>query len=261
MLNKLSQILGKLCQKEPESEPNGYRLDKKSKLYLPNSFFIESRQNLSEKEAKPKELSRHPLTVVVFGFLLTGVAGTLFSNYYNDKQIERDRFFKITAARRLAIQDFARLIYHRRTRAAMLASSFLRLAPLEEVKERKRLYDDAFVDWDSRIQANLFLIRSVMESEGYSNFEYHVEFRLVPIFREIDKCLTQAYDQRLINESPQETLKSCQIRTILQHSLDCSYAITDQLFRIAAPIEPLSSDEIERRLERANTEVINSCSQ
>ena len=98
-----------------------------------------------------------------------------------------------------------------------------------------------------------------MESEGYSQFEEYVEVRLVSIFREIDTCLTKAYDQRLKNENPDKTLKNCKIKNMLKDSLDCSYTITDQLFQIAAPIKPISTNEIEQKIEVAETLVIQNC--
>jgi hypothetical protein len=212
-----------------------------------------------EKKQEPTKLSRHPLVAIVVGFLLTGIAGTWLSNFYSERQIERDRFEQITEARRAALQEFATLIYHRLTRAQMLASSLRRSAPLEELKERKRLYDDAFVDWGSTLQANLFLIRSVMESEGYSDFERHVEFRLVPILREVDACLTRAFDERLRGHGTKAILQDCDITNSLQLALDCSYAITDGLFQLAAPIEPLSLPEAERRRSSANREIKKKC--
>ncbi|UJB72334.1 hypothetical protein HRE53_27470 (plasmid) [Acaryochloris sp. 'Moss Beach'] len=87
----------------------------------------------------------HSLTGIVVGFILTGVIGTLLSNYYSNEQLDRQKFLQITTSRRSAIKDFASLLYLRLSRADMLASSLKRSAPLEETKERKKLYDDAFV--------------------------------------------------------------------------------------------------------------------
>lgn len=211
------------------------------------------------KHIEPRKLSRHPLTAVIVAFLLTGIAGTLLSNYYSEKQIERDRFQQITEARLATLQEFARLIYYRLTRAQMLFSSLRRAAPIEELKERKKLYDDAFVEWGAKLQSNLFLIRSVMELQGYSDFESHVEFRLVPIMREIDASLTTAYDDRLKGHDTKDTLKKCGITDSMQIAIDCSYAITDGLFQLAAPIEPLSREEAESRRSAANQEITNKC--
>ncbi len=201
----------------------------------------------------------HQLTGIGVGFLLTGVIGTLLSNYYSNKQFEREKFLEITNTRRSAIQSFASLIYLRLSRADMLTSSLKRSAPLEEVKDRKKLYDDAYVSWNSNLQANLFLIRSVIEAKGYSDFEGHVEFRLTPILTKVDACLTQAYDQKLKNVNPKKVLESCKLKDILNLSQDCSYAITDGLFKIAAPIEAFPPDKFTEILETENGKVIKQC--
>jgi len=214
---------------------------------------------MDTKKEERGNLSKHPLTLVLVGFLLTGVAGTWLSNFYSERQIERDRFQQVTESRRAALQEFATLIYHRLIRAQMLASSLRRSAPLEELKEKKRLYDDAFVDWGAKLQVNLFLIRSVMESDGYSDFESHVEFRLIPQLREIDACLTRAFDERLEGHDTKVILENCEITKRLQLALDCTYAITDGLFQLAAPIEPLSPQEREKRRSTANREIMNKC--
>jgi hypothetical protein len=199
------------------------------------------------------------LTGIAVGFLFTGVIGTLLSNYYSNKQFEREKFLEMTNTRRSAIQNFASLIYLRLSRADMVTSSLNRSAPLEEVKDRKKLYDDAYVNWNSNLQSNLFLIRSVIEAKGYSDFEGHVEFRLTPILSKVDACLTKAYDQKLKNVNPKKILDSCKIRDILNLSQDCSYAITDGLFKIAAPIEPFPPDKFTKVLETENAVVVKQC--
>jgi hypothetical protein len=220
---------------------------------------LENKLNWEKIKSITISILNHSLTGVAVGFLLTGVIGTVLSDYYSNKQFEREKFIEITNARRSAIQNFASLIYLRLSKADMVVSSLRRSAPIEELKDRKKLYDDAYVNWNSNLQANLFLIRSVIETKGYSDFEGHVEFRLTPILSKVDSCLTQAYDQKLRNMDSKKILDSCKIRDILILSQDCSYAITDGLFKIAAPIEPLPAGQLTKLLESENAEVIKQC--
>lgn len=196
------------------------------------------------------DLSRHPLAVVVVGFLLTGVVGTFLSNRITERQRDRERFLQITDARRTAIQDFARTLYERRARTDMLASSLRRHAPENELSERKRLYDEIYVRWEKDLQPNLFMIRSAMESDDYTTLEGDVESKLAPLLRQLDTCITVAYDARLQGGNPSAQLSSCRYQAVLSASRDCAYAITDQLFRIAvrtAPPSPLEASELRRR--------------
>ena len=202
------------------------------------------------ENGKKAALSRHPLTVVIVAFVLSGLLGTLFSAWLSNRQAETERLRLEAEARKAAVQAFSRHVYERRARAEMLASSFRRGAPIEEVRERKQLYDEAYVQWNANHQANLFLVREVLQEEQYSFFESSVEFVLVgKIFAPLDGCLTRAYDARLNQEDPNAILDQCEGRRLLQEALDCGYAITDELYRLSggATTRADAADEIAAR--------------
>lgn len=181
-----------------------------------------------------RPLSRHPLTVVVVAFALSGVLGTIFSSWIKKSYEETQHFRMESESRKSAVQNFSRFVYKRRARAEMLASSFRRRAPLEEIKERKKLYDEEYVQWNANHQSNLFLIREVLAEDKYSYFEHVVEFLLVgKIFSPLDKCLTDAYDAILLEEDAVAILDRCSARDLIQLSLDCGYVITDELFKLS----------------------------
>lgn len=156
-----------------------------------------------------------------------------FSRDVRQRNFERERAQQQAnyAASTKAIQDFSKLMYERQTRSMLLYSSFNRNAPIEEVRERKKEYDRTFVDWGAQHQANLLMIRNAVKAKTYSDFEGVIEFGLVPIFRRIDACLTESYDARIRDESVAPILERCQVSEELRLSIDCSYAITDELFR------------------------------
>lgn len=142
--------------------------------------------------------------------------------------------FQRSEARQSAVRDFSTFIYERRARAELLASALLRGAPQAEVTERKQLYDQTYVRWNTNHQANLLLIRQVLGEQGYSEFENLVEFRLViKVFKPLDDCLTSAYDRRLRGGDPNPILRGCRATVLIQQALDCGYALTDELFRIS----------------------------
>lgn len=203
--------------------------------------------------------ARHPLTITTVGFLLTGVLGTLLSRYLSERQQQRDRFLQVTAARQSAVQEFARTAYDRWVRADMLWSALSRNAPMDEVRSRKSVYDEAYARWGRDLQANLFMIRTTMEAGGYTAFESDVEFRLTPILRGIDSCLTRAYDRRLRGADVGKTLSSCGMGSRFKAALNCTYAVTDQLFRIAVPLAPLTSLQREEAKRAAAAEIQAKC--
>lgn len=143
--------------------------------------------------------------------------------------------------RQLAVGNFSRFIYERRVRSELLLSSLRRHSanPVAESKqellERKRLYDDAYVAWNANHQANLLLVRQVLGSAMYSNFEALVEFRLAAkTFAPLDGCLTQAYDLAVRGKDPRSLLDECNAKELVQRALDCGYAITDELYKLSA---------------------------
>jgi hypothetical protein len=147
---------------------------------------------------------------------------------------------QLADTRRTAIQALSRFIYDRRVRAELLASALRRnaeqpvAASVDELVKRKQLYDEAYAAWNANHQANLFLVRQVLGVEDYSEFENVVEFRLVKLtFSPLDACLTRAYDRAIRGGDPRPELETCRATELLQRALDCGYAITDELFKLA----------------------------
>ena len=195
---------------------------------------------------------RHPLMIVAVTFFLSGILGAIFTQWLavRDKTAEAERV--AFENRKTAVQNLSRFIYERRSRAEMLASSIRRDAPLEEIKDRKRLYDEAYVRWNSNSQANLFLIRDVLQEDEYSFFEYIVESVLtVKILKPLDACLTSAYDHQIAGEDGVAVLDRCNSGMLLTRVMDCGYAITDELYRLSdisgARTKEEAMDEISRR--------------
>jgi hypothetical protein len=156
-------------------------------------------------------------------------------------QIELAKTEEEIRIRQQSVERFSQYIYERRTRSELLLSGLKRHArdPTElsknEVVERKRLYDDAYVKWNANNQANLFLIRQVLGMKTYTTFEQIVETRLVgKIFNPLDACLTRAYDAAIRNSDPMPILDACDAKDLVQQALDCGYAVTDQLFQLSA---------------------------
>lgn len=192
---------------------------------------------------------RHPLLTILVAFFLTGIVGTVFTSNITQNQRLREIQRTEIEERKNAVREFSRAVYERRTRASMLFSALKRKAQIDEIKQRKNLYDDAFVEWNINHQANLFIIRDLMEESDYSKFEGFIEFRLVNnILGPIDRCLTSAYDEHIREGEANRILEACNITVLLQRALDCSYAITDELYRLSQT----TSNSIHGKLEAAD---------
>ncbi|MDX2306993.1 MAG: hypothetical protein NW216_02010 [Hyphomicrobium sp.] len=160
--------------------------------------------------------------------------------------------------RRQSIESLVHLVYERRTRGGMLASSLRRDADIDEVRFRKRAYDEAYVEWNKTIMQNIFSIREVTGVVTLSKLESHLEDGLIAAFADVDRCLTKAYDARLKNEDPKPILVACEMPMLHQFTLDCGATFTNELYKLSRlSFMPASSvpgegpDVSERRIAEA----------
>lgn len=134
-------------------------------------------------------------------------------------------------ARKQSIESLVHLVYERRTRAGMVASALRRGADLDEVRFRKRAYDEAYVDWNKNIMQNIFAIREVTGEHMMSNLEKYFEDGLVAAMSDVDRCLTKAYDARIANAEPKPILDACSMTLVHQFVLDCGATFTNELYK------------------------------
>jgi hypothetical protein len=182
---------------------------------------------------------------------LTPIAIAYFSFQLNDAQIrqkeyqeELNRNRDATILKQNAIGTLSHFIYDRRVRSELLLSAIKRhnLERTQESKDdliyRKRLYDAAYAEWNSSHQANLLLVRQMLNVGDYSSFESAIEHGLsLRLFKPLDKCLTDAFNRTLLGEDQSGEIEKCRASELIQSSLDCGYAITDELFRLTWRME------------------------
>ena len=160
------------------------------------------------------------LTAAINGLVTASVGAWLAHAYANNQ------------SRRESVQGLADLIYERRTRGGLVVSSLRRGADLEELRYRKRAYDDVYVEWNKRIQTNLLQIRELIGAREANAFEGLMQDGLVPALTAMDGCLTKGYDVRIAGQDPVAIVDGCQYQMLHQFSLDCAKAMTDELHRL-----------------------------
>ena len=170
-------------------------------------------------------LARHNLIVfalltAAFNGIVTASVGGWLAQTYADHH-----------SRRSYVQNIADLIYERHTRARMVLSSVRRGADVEEVRYRKRAYDEVFVEWNKKIQNNVLPIRQAMGAADTSEFETMLQTLLAPALSELDICLTKVYDLKLAGGDYAALLGQCQREELSKFILSCGSGITDELFR------------------------------
>jgi hypothetical protein len=198
-----------------------------------------------------EKASNNDLVKLLFGFFLTGIVGFILTSHYQQEQ-------SLQQARVAGVNSFSDALYSRYTRAFMLASAIRRGASDDELKKRKEQYDDAYVAWGSTLRRNMFVLRQAQDTVQYSKFESVVQYKLVPLYNEIDKCLTAAYDsrfsRRLPNDSVNHSLDQClgkdptepnKLSAYFQAALDCSSATTGVFYKrvMGGPSVRLTGDD------------------
>lgn len=160
------------------------------------------------------------LSAIINGLVTAGVGAWLAQTYaaYQKKTT--------------AIQSIADLVYERRTRAGMVVWAIKRNAELDELRYRKRAYDEAFVSWNTKVQRNIFMIRDISGQKGVTRLETQFQDLLVPGLTATDHCLTKAYDARLVGGDPLPVLDACQMTGLHQFTLDCAATFTNELDRL-----------------------------
>ncbi|WP_295557961.1 hypothetical protein [uncultured Hyphomicrobium sp.] len=138
-------------------------------------------------------------------------------------------------ARRAAIETIAHLVYERRTRAGMVASSIRRNAEIEEMRQRKQAYDEAYVDWNKNVMLNLFAIREAAGDFNISSLEPVFEDHLIAAMADQDRCVTKAYDARIANQDAKLVLEECRMAALHQYVLDCGATFTNELYKLTEP--------------------------
>ncbi len=160
------------------------------------------------------------LSAIINGLVTAGVGAWLAQTYSAYQR-------KTTA-----IQGIADLVYERRTRAGMVVWAIKRNAELDELRYRKRAYDEAFVAWNTKTQRNIFMIRDVSGQKGVTRLETQFQELLVPGLTATDHCLTKAYDLRLNGGDALPVLDACRMADLHQFTLDCAATFTNELDRL-----------------------------
>jgi len=184
-------------------------LSKLIRAELESSEVMKHLQAYEERTRPPTlgEVARHPFVLTVLGFCLTAIFGSLLEREYSAKQVaqaEREAAIVLAheqeAEAQRAFAAIEALTSERITRGAMLKSAIKR-GSAEEVGPRKRVYDEAYVDWNTEIQARFVeLRRHVTDTNGNvsvlgTKYEAAISKVLTPMLSQIDACLTQAFDQ------------------------------------------------------------------
>ncbi len=202
---------------------------------------------------RPEE---HPTGRRVLEILLVSSAATWVGGYITFRNHEQDLSVATRNSAVAAVSDLSDLTSARRERAALVISSIRRGAPREEVEPRKLAYDEAYVNWNSKVPGELLRIRASLNLDYGSYFEDYIDgltntSRLKHIYPDqrdsqtiaaspgllsiMDKCLTRAYDSYRLakfadNRAAYAIIQGCQFNPMYNDLVICVSDVSRVLY-------------------------------
>jgi hypothetical protein len=195
-----------------------------------------------------RQLIVFALASAVINGIITASVGAWLAQTYSKYQ-----------ARRAAIETIAHLVYERRTRAGMVASSIRRNAEIDEIRQRKQAYDEAYVDWNKNVMLNLIAIREAAGDLNVSSLEPVFEDHLIAAMADQDRCVTKAYDARIANQDAKLILEECRMATLHQYVLDCGATFTNELYKMTEPTFVPFTGQFAKTKELAEKRIRSYC--
>ncbi|MBK1658184.1 hypothetical protein [Paracraurococcus ruber] len=173
---------------------------------------------MAERGSRLAEALRHPLCLALVSFLLTGVLANLVSRGLDQQARERDREAELRAYASRTITEVTELIFERLHRAELVGSSVIRRAPVEEIKERKRSYDEAYLRWNIRLAGNQQRLAALLGPDRLPELRAFLDVGITQLFRLADACLTDAYDLYLPGteeamQAARRRVEACEVET------------------------------------------------
>jgi len=194
---------------------------------------------------------RHPLTITIIGFLLSGIIGVSFTNWLNSTAKSRELEAALHRRAVNAVIELADLMHERRTRAVLVASAIYRGSSIKEVEARKWSYDDVYVRWNTKLPGILLGIRDqVFKKFGLDEFEDYISALThqgnlghtlpdssaiwqVGYLTLMDSCITDAFDAYVSGKlTSSAILDNCHFNFLNTGVLKCSTTMLDSLHKI-----------------------------
>jgi hypothetical protein len=190
-------------------------------------------EQIKKTFTSPRSFLEHPLTLLVAGFIFTGVIGTLFSwriQAHDSGRADETRHYQSSTK---AVADFSNALYLRYVRAGMVKAALSRGASVDEVRHRKELYDEALVQQESNVMSSFLLIREALKKQDYDDWEVQYDRALKPLLSNLDGSLTKATDDYLQQSKARnqhQTIDLSQANIDYKDVVNCEYALVNGMF-------------------------------
>jgi len=189
----------------------------------------------AEKTAKRKGLLSHPMTNMVVGFLLTGVLGTALTQYFMDRRDQEKARSAAVVTRKEAVRELSHLMAARQLQAQLMVEAIEAGASEEELNKIKHENHEAYKAWQTDRASTMLLAREVMSDDAFKEFSRRVEQGLGEhIFEPLRECILDIASKSKQRQAALTAIEQCRIHEILDKSEECSSALVDGLYVLAA---------------------------
>ena len=189
----------------------------------------------AEGTEKKKSWFSHPMANMVVGFLLTGVLGTTLTQYFMDRRDQEQARNAAVITRKEAVRELSHLMAARQFHAQLMVEAIESGASDEELKKIKHENHEAYKAWQTDRASIMLLAREVMSDEAYKEFSRRVEQGLGDhIFEPLRQCILDIASKSKQRQAALAAIEQCRIHEILDKSEECSSALVDGLYILAA---------------------------
>jgi hypothetical protein len=177
---------------------------------------------------------RHPLVLLIAGFILTGVIGTLIGRYFAVREeAVRASNTRFDASAK-AVRDFAVFAHAPPVRALSFSSAVENKASTEDLRGLKLSYDDAYTIWQINLQSVLLSVRRATTPPPDADFtvdssiwENIIEDHVVRLQDALNLCVNATYHAYLPIARP--SIAPCRLSHLVQVTHTCLVTVIDQL--------------------------------
>jgi hypothetical protein len=214
----------------------------------------------AEQTVEKKSWLNHPMANMVVGFLLTGVLGTALTQYFMNRQDQEKARSAAVITRKEAIRELSHLMAAHQFQAQLMVEAVEFGALEEEVKKIKDDNHEAYKAWQTERGSAMLLAREVMSDEAYKEFSRRVEQGLGEhIFEPLRRCTLDIASKSKQRQAAMQAIKQCRIHEILDKSEECSSALIDGLYILAAASTSVSAASDTPRAREARARIEKAC--
>lgn len=225
-LDKMENQLQKITQLEAKTPREVCQRMNKTKIpNLSSAINRNIRRKYREAYKEPHQhhdFWSHPLLIVIIGFLLTAIIGTIFHQVFEIAKHDHELEI-MTKSENIRYVEKTHDVFMERVVASMMLASLLydnESSNIDLVKMKSQ-YDSAFIGWNKHYGAAVIFIEDLFGKKPGGEIVVVLEETLRKNVSSLDICLTKAYRERLKGNLSRDVVLQCDADKSIQLLFKC----------------------------------------